>query len=409
MHPQTPLHHTQSPPFGYLSPSDAFSDDGDSLQTPLTEHQDSPHHSCAVYGQNQDPFAHPSFHSYCGHQPSSAFPDSTKSELEQSSLSSFSALLTPSASDKLARSNHHTTDEFFSFSSPPSNALDLANDSLEFNPFCASFGDYNGNNTPASTSKQRSDSISYPLSYSAHSQPGSSSHDLPPLTSLADSMNTLGSPTEDIMSSLLLSPMDRPLFSHKNHSDSLFFLKARMYNPRFPADHTLNGEFVRTYELGDELGAGGYGFVMTARHRTRGFEVAVKFIIKDKVPEHAWWDDELLGRVPTEIMILSLVNHENIVRCLDLFEDDKYFYLVIIIFPISSEYRLNFFYSGSRASRYPMGFPKNRKGKTNHCTRETGSSLSRTDVPAQLDTFTLCRIYYWLSPWNASGSVYPDH
>lgn len=140
MHPQTPLHHTQSPPFGYLSPSDAFSDDGDSLQTPLTEHQDSPHHSCAVYGQNQDPFAHPSFHSYCGHQPSSAFPDSTKSELEQSSLSSFSALLTPSASDKLARSNHHTTDEFFSFSSPPSNALDLANDSLEFNPFCASFG-----------------------------------------------------------------------------------------------------------------------------------------------------------------------------------------------------------------------------------------------------------------------------
>ncbi|KAK7692576.1 hypothetical protein QCA50_004206 [Cerrena zonata] len=333
MHSQTPPHQTQSPPFGYLSPptdsSDAYSDDGDTLHTPLSEHHDSQHHPYAVYDQNQDPFAHPSFHSFCGNQPSSAFPDSTKSELEQSSLSSFSALLTSSTSDKLARSNHHTMDGFFSFSSPPSNALDLANASLEFNPFSASFGDYNGEASGASTSKQRFDSNAYPLPYSAQTQSNSSSYDLPPLTSLLDSMNTLGSPAEDHnMSSLLFSPADRPLFSRKNHSDSLFFLKARMYNPRFPADHTLNGEFVRTYELGDELGSGGYGFVMTALHRTEGFEVAVKFIIKNKVPEHAWWDDELLGRVPTEIMILSLVNHENVVKCLDLFDDDKYFYLV---------------------------------------------------------------------------------
>ena len=78
----------------------------------------------------------------------------------------------------------------------------------------------------------------------------------------------------------------------------------------------------------DELGAGGYGFVMTARHRIEGHEVAVKFIIKEKVPAHAWWDDDMLGRVPTEVMIMSLVEHENIVRCLDLFEDNLYFYLV---------------------------------------------------------------------------------
>ena len=50
--------------------------------------------------------------------------------------------------------------------------------------------------------------------------------------------------------------------------------------------------------------------------------------VKDKVPEHAWWEDEVFGRVPTEVMLLSLVNHENIVRCLDLFEDEVYFYLV---------------------------------------------------------------------------------
>ena len=53
-----------------------------------------------------------------------------------------------------------------------------------------------------------------------------------------------------------------------------------------------------------------------------------KFIIKDKVPAHAWWDDELLGHVPTEVMIMTLVDHENIVKCMDLFEDELYFYLV---------------------------------------------------------------------------------
>ena len=85
---------------------------------------------------------------------------------------------------------------------------------------------------------------------------------------------------------------------------------------------------VDSFVFQDELGSGGYGFVMTARHREDGHEVAVKFIIKDKVPDHAWWEDDTYGRVPTEVMLLSLVNHENIVKCLDLFEDEVYFYLV---------------------------------------------------------------------------------
>ena len=111
-------------------------------------------------------------------------------------------------------------------------------------------------------------------------------------------------------------------------SENVMLAKARLYSPRFPAGHNLNPFFARTYHLGDELGAGGYGFVMTARHRLEGHEVAVKFIIKDKVPDHAWWEDDTYGRVPTEVMLLSLVNHENIVKCLDLFEDEVYFYLV---------------------------------------------------------------------------------
>ena len=70
---------------------------------------------------------------------------------------------------------------------------------------------------------------------------------------------------------------------------------------------------------------------MTAYNRIKGHEVAVKFIIKDKVPDHAWMDDERLGRMPTEVVLLSVVNHESIVKCLDLFEDDLYFYMVCFL------------------------------------------------------------------------------
>lgn len=115
---------------------------------------------------------------------------------------------------------------------------------------------------------------------------------------------------------------------HKLNTGLLLNLRGRYHSPRFPVEHTLNPYFVRTYELGDELGSGGYGFVMTAHNRMEGHEVAVKFIIKAKVPEHAWMEDETIGRLPTEVMLLSFIDHENIVKCLDLFEDSLYFYLV---------------------------------------------------------------------------------
>ena len=56
--------------------------------------------------------------------------------------------------------------------------------------------------------------------------------------------------------------------------------------------------------------------------------MAVKFIIKDKVPEHAWMEDDVVGRLPTEVVLLSFIQHDNVVKCLDLFEDLLYFYLV---------------------------------------------------------------------------------
>lgn len=104
--------------------------------------------------------------------------------------------------------------------------------------------------------------------------------------------------------------------------------EAFIYSSLFPADHHLNPDFAQVYQLEDELGSGGYGFVMTAYHRVHGHEVAVKFIIKDKVPEHAWMYDSVAGRLPAEIVLLRGIHHDNIVKCLGVFEDNLYFYLV---------------------------------------------------------------------------------
>ncbi|KAJ3799173.1 kinase-like domain-containing protein [Lentinula aff. detonsa] len=105
-------------------------------------------------------------------------------------------------------------------------------------------------------------------------------------------------------------------------------LNSSIHSRHFPSGHQLNPHFVRIYELGDELGSGGYGFVVTAKNRNKGHEVAVKFIIKEKVPDYAWVNDERYGRLPTEVVILSNIEHKNIVKCLDIFEDAKYYYLV---------------------------------------------------------------------------------
>lgn len=113
-------------------------------------------------------------------------------------------------------------------------------------------------------------------------------------------------------------------FTIDNHVDT----SARQFSSNFPEGHQLQSQFVEAYQLQDELGSGGYGFVMTALDRYDGFEVAVKFIIKDKVPEHSWINDPTFGRLPMEVVILSFVNHESVVKCLDVFEDSIYFYLV---------------------------------------------------------------------------------
>ena len=94
-------------------------------------------------------------------------------------------------------------------------------------------------------------------------------------------------------------------------------------------NHTLHPLFAQRYVLGEELGAGGFGFVIAAVHIATHQEVAVKFIIRDKVPRHGWLRDPQLGIVPSEVSILARLKHGSVISMEDFYQDHTYFYLVM--------------------------------------------------------------------------------
>lgn len=91
----------------------------------------------------------------------------------------------------------------------------------------------------------------------------------------------------------------------------------------------LHPVFAAKYTLGDELGSGGFGFVVSATRNSDGMPLAVKFIWKDKVPSHGWVRDPVLGVIPLEAFVLRVVDHPCVVKFIELFDDDAFFYLVM--------------------------------------------------------------------------------
>lgn len=105
------------------------------------------------------------------------------------------------------------------------------------------------------------------------------------------------------------------------------------------ASHPLDPGFLKRYEIRDELGSGGFGFVCSAWSKVENVEVAVKFIYKNKLHQRAVvkdWRRQSRDRggaagyrlIPMEAAILQFVQHPGIVDFKGLFEDSTFFYLV---------------------------------------------------------------------------------
>ena len=73
-----------------------------------------------------------------------------------------------------------------------------------------------------------------------------------------------------------------------------------------------------TYEISGFIGSGGMSTVFKARHIRLGIDVAVKAVRKSRTVN-------LLA----EVNILTKLNHPNLVRVIDIFEDDRLLYIVM--------------------------------------------------------------------------------
>uniref|UniRef100_A0A8C1BLM5 PAS domain-containing serine/threonine-protein kinase n=2 Tax=Cyprinus carpio carpio TaxID=630221 RepID=A0A8C1BLM5_CYPCA len=89
------------------------------------------------------------------------------------------------------------------------------------------------------------------------------------------------------------------------------------------------GYFEEDYRLLRSIGKGAFGFVWLAARRIDEQEVVVKFIRKSAVVSECWVDDPDLGRVSQEVAILVRLQHPNIVKVLEVFENERFFQMVM--------------------------------------------------------------------------------
>ena len=78
------------------------------------------------------------------------------------------------------------------------------------------------------------------------------------------------------------------------------------------------------YTLGPTIGEGTYGKVKLATHITTNETVAIKFIIKSRLLKFS--DSQ---RIQNELQLIMNLNHPNILKAFEIFEDDTYYYIVM--------------------------------------------------------------------------------
>lgn len=75
------------------------------------------------------------------------------------------------------------------------------------------------------------------------------------------------------------------------------------------------------YKIGEKLGSGSYGVVNSCTHITTGQERAVKIIEKKKIKN--------IAQFRTEIKILQTLDHPNVIKMYEFFENDKEIFLIL--------------------------------------------------------------------------------
>lgn len=95
-------------------------------------------------------------------------------------------------------------------------------------------------------------------------------------------------------------------------------------------DELITGEYGDKFTTLQQIGKGAFGFVKMAYRNEDNLLVITKFIHKKKVHEQSWVEDPILGKkVPLEVSLLTTIKHPNVVRVLDVFENESFFQMVM--------------------------------------------------------------------------------
>jgi serine/threonine-protein kinase len=89
-------------------------------------------------------------------------------------------------------------------------------------------------------------------------------------------------------------------------------------------DRDRVGRLLPAYDIGDEIGRGGWGIVLQARHRQLGRDVAIK-----QLPRAFGNDPAVRGRFVAEARVLASLDHPHIVPVYDYVEQDGMCLLVM--------------------------------------------------------------------------------
>ncbi|KAL2911446.1 hypothetical protein HK105_209097 [Polyrhizophydium stewartii] len=115
-----------------------------------------------------------------------------------------------------------------------------------------------------------------------------------------------------------------PALQPRTHEDLDKLKRQQDLSKLMQGDTSLCPTFCCRYRIGEMLGDGAFGFVVTARRIEDNKEVAVKFIVRNKISMELWVEKDL----PNEVYMLRTLQHPNIIQYIEHIIERDYVLLI---------------------------------------------------------------------------------